>query len=1192
MNRRRPRWQGLFAAALATAVGAPFLGALPAAAADPGPKPAALLRKADGQVLKALGSKDRVSFWVQLDSQADTSAARKAKKKADKDRAVIEAKTAHADRSQKALRALLKNAGAHYTPYWISNTIEVTGDKALAEKIAARPEVASIRADEAVKLPVPLNATTEPKVNGVEWNIDRINAPKVWNEFGVRGEGVVIGSIDTGVDYRHPALAASYRGLKADGSYDHSYNWFDAVGTCAGDAPCDDYGHGTHTVGSMVGDDGNGNAIGVAPGASWIAAKGCGTESCPQSALLAAGQWMLAPTDADGENPRPDLAPDVINNSWGADSLDTWYQAMVQAWRDAGIFPAFSNGNSGPSCDTAGSPGAYDNTYSSGALDSSDRIADFSARGPGVDGRVKPDIAAPGVNIRSAAPGGGYVAKSGTSMASPHTAATVALIWSAAPSLRGDVAATEALLNDAATDVDATSCGGTAEFNNIYGHGRLDAYAAVSAAPRTNVGALTGTVTADGEPAAEIQVDVDGPMHASVHTKADGTYSLPRLVAGDYRVTVSKFGYVTLTADVTVAEDATVTHDAALTTAPTGTVTGTVTSASGPEADVTVKVQGTPVRVETGADGRYTLTVPVGSYRFGVTPLNHCAAAVGVAVAVAKGANTRNVALASRADVFGTTCRQTTEAYPAGDTRLTLNPPTGSYAPVTLPFPVALYGHTYDKGWVTRDGQLVFGSLYMGDNGGLPSTSGANGALSPFWDQLAMDASSGVYTSVRGSAPHREYVVEWRDMLLARDPSQRIGFAATISEDGTYTFHYKDIGDGAFEHGGGATIGAENHDGTDAFLYSLNERSLRDGTAIRFRPEGHAVVSGTVTDANDGKPVSGATVAVTRSGTAVDTVSTRADGSYLTQIPATTAVSHRISVTAPHYMTGNSTFTLQSLSAVGTATALRTGAVSYETDADQQLIMTAGEQRTRTLTLTNSGAPAAYSVAEKNSATWLKVSPASGSLATGAGKAVTLTFDTTAAKPGTVLTGTLVIASESGRAPSLSLPIEVVVPAYRTGIDVGADTASVDGTGDTWSPDLGYADGSYGYVGRATTPTYTRKDIAGAAGSRQQQLLRSGRQGVTEYRFDAVPNGTYEVELGFAEPAAMKPGQRVFDVTAEGAEKVSDIDVRLESGGVRTALAKTFTVKVTDGGLEVGLSAIRGDTLINSIRVTQRPDLI
>lgn len=171
---------------------------------------------------------------------------------------------------------------------------------------------------------------------------------------------------------------------------------------------------------------------------------------------------MDARADRRGRGePRPDLAPDVINNSWGADSLDTWYQAMVQSWREAGIFPAFSNGNAGPYCDTAGSPGAYTNTYSSGAFDSNNKIASFSSRGPGVDGTVKPNIAAPGVNVRSAAPGGGYAAKSGTSMASPHTAATVALLWSAAPALRGDVAATEGVLNSSAIDVDDTSCGGT-----------------------------------------------------------------------------------------------------------------------------------------------------------------------------------------------------------------------------------------------------------------------------------------------------------------------------------------------------------------------------------------------------------------------------------------------------------------------------------------------------------------------------------------------------------------------------------------------------------------------------------------------------------------------------------------------------------------------------------------------------------
>ncbi|MEV6262439.1 S8 family serine peptidase [Streptomyces sp. NPDC051784] len=1190
MNRRRPRWRGLFAAALATAVGAPFLGALPAAA-DPGPSPAPLLRKAEGHVLDGLSERDRISFWVQLGSQADTSAAKKATTKTGRDRAVIKAKTAHADRTQKPLRALLKDADAPYTSYWISNTVRVTGDKALAEKIAARPEVASISADDPVKLPVPLDGATEPKVDGVEWNVDRIGAPKVWNELGVRGEGVVIGSIDTGVDETHPALAGSYRGLRADGGYDHAYNWFDAVGTCAGDSPCDDQGHGTHTTGSMTGDDGNGNAIGVAPGASWIAAKACGTTNCPQSALLAAGQWMLAPTDADGENPRPDLAPDVINNSWGSDSLDTWYQAMVQAWRDAGIFPAFSNGNNGPSCDTAGSPGAYTNTYSSGAFDSSGRIADFSSRGPGVGGTVKPNIAAPGVNVRSAAPGGGYTAKSGTSMASPHTAAAVALIWSAAPSLRGDVAATEALLNDSATDVNATGCGGTADFNNIYGEGRLDAYAAVQAAPHTNVGALRGTVTADGEPGAEIDVDVDGPMHASVRTKADGTYAFPRLVAGAYTLTASKFGFVSATASVTVTDGGTVTLDAALTTAPTGTISGTVSSASGNEADVTVKVQGTPVRAVTGADGRYTLTLPVGTYQLGVTPLNHCAAAVGIAVEVAKGAATKNVALASRRDVFGTTCRQTGEAFPEGQTELTLTPPTGAYAPVTLPFPVALYGRTYEKGWVTRDGQVIFGNLYLGDNGRLPSTSGSSGALSPFWDQLSMDGSSSVRTAVRGTAPHREYVVEWRDMRLARDASQRIGFAATISEDGTYGFHYKDIGEGAFENGTGATVGAENQDGTDGFLYSFNERSLRDGMAISFRPEGHAVVSGTVTDANDGKPVQGATVTVTKSGTTVATLTTRADGAYLTQIPATTAANHLVRVAAPHYVAANTTVSLQSLSAVSTATALRTGAVSADSSAGWKLIMPPGEQRTRTLTLTNTGYPADYTVAEKGGAAWVKASPASGRLATGARQAITVTFDTTGATPGRVLTGTLVVASESGRAPTVSLPLQVIVPAYRQGVDIGADTASVDGSGDTWAPDLAYTEGSYGYTDRDTVPAYTRKDITGVADSREQQLLRSGRQGVTDYRFDGVPNGTYQVELGFAELAAMKPGQRVFDVTAEGTEKIADIDVRLESGGVRTALAKSFTVKVSDGRLDLGLSAVRGETLLNSIRVTQRPDL-
>lgn len=664
-------------------------------------------------------------------------------------------------------------------------------------------------------------------------------------------------------------------------------------------------------------------------------------------------------------------------------------------------------------------------------------------------------------------------------------------------------------------------------------------------------------------------------------------------MSGDYTVTVAKFGYVTATATLTVTDGGSAVHDTALAEAPTGTLTGTVRSESGTEADVAIKVQGTPVRATTASDGTYRLTLPVGGYRINMTPLNHCAAALGIVADVVAGSTAKDVGLASRTDTFGTTCRQVPAQFPTGESKLSIGSGTSAYEVVTPPFPVALYGHTYDKGWITRDGQLIFGALSILDNGPLPAKAPANGALSPFWDKLAMDGASGIYTAVRGTAPHREYVVEWRDMMIARDTSQRIGFAAVLSEDGTYTFHYQGIdpSEKGFEQATNATIGAENHDGTDALQYSYNELSLRDGMAIRFRPEGHAVVSGTVTDANDGEPVAGATVTVTRGSTTVGTTTTRADGAYLAQIPVAATADHKVTVAAPDYATASRTAALGSLSALRTETALTTGAVRADNEDGWQLTVPAGGQRERTLTLANDGSAASYTVAEKSGASWLKIDPASGTLAAGGRRAVTLTFDTTAATPGTVYTGTLVITSRSARTPSLSLPLKLVVPAYQQGVDVGADFASLDALGDTWSADRAYAKGRFGFTGTNSAVTYTRKDIAGAGSSPAQQLLRSGREGVAEYRFDSVPSGVYQVELGFAEAVGTKPGARVFDVLAEGTEKVPDVDVRLESGGARTALFKTFTVKVTDGQLNVAFKALTGKTLVNSIRVTQRPDL-
>jgi subtilisin family serine protease len=201
-------------------------------------------------------------------------------------------------------------------------------------------------------------------------------------------------------------------------------------------------------------------------------------------------EFFLAPypvggTPADGN---PAMAPDVTNNSWTCPpeegcSWDT-LQAAIEAQRAAGILTVVAAGNSGPSCSTVQDPPAiYDAAFSVGATDAGDNIASFSSLGPvTVDGsnRLKPDISAPGDNIRSSAPGGDYASASGTSLAAPHVAGAVALLWSASPALKGHVDATERALASSAVPRFSSQCGdpGDAVPNNVFGWGRLDAMAA------------------------------------------------------------------------------------------------------------------------------------------------------------------------------------------------------------------------------------------------------------------------------------------------------------------------------------------------------------------------------------------------------------------------------------------------------------------------------------------------------------------------------------------------------------------------------------------------------------------------------------------------------------------------------------------------------------------------------------------
>ncbi len=911
--------------------------------------------KIDKVVQNTLTQSGSATFFVVLNSEANLSsvtATGRAGTQRTKD--VFAAKTSFADRTQAGLRDLLTARGAQFTPFWIVNTIKVTGgDAALADEIAARPEVKQIVPERLHEIPQPSPGQAEAQIDAVEWNISQINAPKVWSDFSDRGEGVVVANIDTGVSYQHPALVGKYRGTKGDGTFDHNYNWFDPSKACGNPslAPCDNNNHGSHTMGTMVGDDGT-NQVGVAPGAKWIAAKGCESSSCSDTSLLASGQWVVAPTDLNNQNPRPDLAPDVVNNSWGGGGNDTWYQETVQTWVAAGIFPAFSNGNSGAlGCNSSGSPGDYAVSYSAGAYDINGTIASFSSRGPGIGGIVKPNIAAPGVNVRSSLGSGGYGTMSGTSMASPHVAGTVALLWSASPSLAGDINATKALLNQTAVDTPNSQCGGAPENNNVFGEGKLDAFALVSAAPRGPTGAVSGTVTSAGKPAADVKLTFAGPSSLVKTTGADGKYLADKLPVGEYTVTATKFGLATKEAKVTVIEGKPQIADFDLPPAPSFTVKGVVKASDGTSlAGADVSVTGVPIAaVKTDATGTYTLAnVPAGSYEI-TADYGRWLQPLRKTVAV-NGNVTADFVLQPKVDAYGYTPRHVAPSWVDTPTALALTGDNAS-ANVTLPFPVTFYGKTYKSAAVHTDGYLAFAGTGL-PGGTIPSPTAPNGAIYAFWDDLVVDASASVRTATDGAAPNRRFVVEWRNVTVKSAPGSRLSIELIVTEGGRVQIQYNGIDQAnPAEAGAGATVGLENEAGTVALAYSVNKPHLTDSVAISARVPNTGLVRGTITDANDKQPIAGSTVSLQRAGSTV-TAATDASGFYQAEVAlgSFTVVAARAS-----YETARANLTIGSEGVVLTQDfALKTP--NFEANpASLEVVVPAGETRKRTLTVRNSG---------------------------------------------------------------------------------------------------------------------------------------------------------------------------------------------------------------------------------------------
>jgi subtilisin family serine protease len=470
--------------------------------------PTSVLAKIDPWVLEETAAKGQAEFLVLLADQADLSGADRLSTKEEKGRYVYRTLYDTAQATQKSLLIWLKAHSVEHRSFYIVNMIWVKGNLDVALTLASRSDVRRVDGNPLIhnKLPEPSPFPDTDMIGApeaIEPGISYTNAPQVW-AMGYSGQGIVVGAQDTGYRWDHDALKSHYRGF--DGSTaNHNYNWHDSIhsggGSCGPNStiPCDDHGHGTHTAGTAIGDDGLGNQIGMAPGAKWIGCRNMDLGNGTPATYIECFEFFLAPypvggTPAQGD---PTKAPDVTTNSWGCPPSEgcntASLQAAVAAQRAAGIVTVVAAGNSGPSCSSVVDPPAiYAESFTVGALSTgTDSIASFSSRGPvTVDGsnRQKPDIAAPGTSTRSSTKlaVNSYGSLSGTSMATPHVAGAVALMLSAQPNLRGNVPAIEGILRDSAVHINSALCSSSGTWpNNVFGYGRLDAKAATDMALTT-----------------------------------------------------------------------------------------------------------------------------------------------------------------------------------------------------------------------------------------------------------------------------------------------------------------------------------------------------------------------------------------------------------------------------------------------------------------------------------------------------------------------------------------------------------------------------------------------------------------------------------------------------------------------------------------------------------------------------------
>ena len=851
--------------------------------------------KVDKELADLLSVNGSADLVLTMAEQADLSAAYGIRDWNARGQYVYDTLRAVANRSQAGAKDYLEKKGLSYQTFIAGNELYVYGGDLEAVNILADlPEVASIRATRTYYIDPVISNDPAPEAT-VDWGITDTKADLFWAQFGVKGEGIIVSNIDTGVQWNHPALVNQY---KCGTNPADPACWSDPSNTCGG-SMCDNNGHGTHTMGTMVSkDDPSLTYIaGMAPNAQWIACKGCETTSCSDASLNACADWILAP------NGDPANRPHIVNNSWGGGGGDNWYQAKVQAWRAAGVFPAFSAGNSS-GCGSLGSPGDYQESFGTTGHDSS--RGHHYAEGPsatfGHDPYTKPNITAPAYSICSTVPTNSWnCSYNGTSMASPHSAGAVALLWSCNPSLIGQIDATfEALQNTADAPTPAVpSCGVPPDGEGTYedGYGYLNVLQAGLFNCVASWGGIDGHVySAEKGPIAGAAItgyrDVGGWW--SDQTDASGYFSMT-VGTGVFTVTAEHPLYTTVVATgVAVTTDTVTTHD--FTMVPRGLLYGNVTdfNSNAPLA-ATITVDGVDTVPTDPATGYYSIYLDAGTYDVTAEATDYASQTVSVNIA-AGGQTQQNFALLAAIAVVpdpiaitlqlgGTgsvgsvitnnmvadypfefrefelgavksgSPEDTGGPDPFGYTYVDSDEPGGARyewidatggtalgltddgeANVTLPFAFTFYGTSSTAIRVGNNGGFFFNAT-TGDlstaNADLGTTTASN-IVVPFWDDIDSDTGD-VYYQTFGTAPNRVFVIEW----FNRPHFSNVGSGTfeLILYEGTNNIKYQyldtNFGNASYDYGVSATSGIRQS-GSNYLQYSYNLAVLVDGLAICF----------------------------------------------------------------------------------------------------------------------------------------------------------------------------------------------------------------------------------------------------------------------------------------------------------------------------------------------------------------------